>query len=396
MKLVFALVFVLILVFAGYRFSFRRLSIPHLSGLRLTGTEFLFLGLLLGPGFAGLLDEPTLRGLNPLVGMVLGWVGLLFGFQFEIGKLRRFPREFPLAALLVSGITLAVVGAAAYLGLGFLVETRPGMQAAAALAMAGAAAASAQTGLALARLPELSPRRHHMVTVLRYISGVDGLAAVFALSLAFLFQPDILHQGLPHPRPSGMILVSTLSLIFAFTLLLNRRQPTDEMLMIVLAMTLLLGGLASVACFSPLVMNFLAGVWLVNASRHKERIYQFVERMEKPFYLLLLIFLGASWKLATPWIFAGAAVYFVLRASARVAGAALAQKILSGLSGMPPVLGLGLLEQGGLAMALMLEFDRAFPGPAAHAAVSLVLVAAVATDLVHPLFLKALAHRSAA
>ena len=103
MKIFFALLLIIFLAFSGYHLTFRRIELPLFARkFYLTGTEYLFLGLLLGPQFFNLLDSQTLLGLEPLFALLLGWIGLIFGFQFEIVKLRRFPLEFLSAAIIES------------------------------------------------------------------------------------------------------------------------------------------------------------------------------------------------------------------------------------------------------------------------------------------------------
>jgi hypothetical protein len=62
MKIIFALLIIILLAFSGYHISFKRLRLPLFAReFHLTGTEFLFLGLLMGPLFFNLLDAPTLQ-----------------------------------------------------------------------------------------------------------------------------------------------------------------------------------------------------------------------------------------------------------------------------------------------------------------------------------------------
>ena len=92
MKVTFALLIIIFLAFSGYHLTFRHFRLPLFARIfYLTGTEFLVLGLLLGPQFLNLMDPETQKGLAPLTALLLGWIGLLFGFQFEIKKLRRVP-----------------------------------------------------------------------------------------------------------------------------------------------------------------------------------------------------------------------------------------------------------------------------------------------------------------
>ena len=100
MKIFFALLLIIFLAFSGYHLTFKRLKLPFFKyKIYLTGTEFLFLGLLLGPQFLNLLDTQTMGGLDPLSALLLGWIGLLFGFQFEFSRLRRFPEQFLIAGI---------------------------------------------------------------------------------------------------------------------------------------------------------------------------------------------------------------------------------------------------------------------------------------------------------
>ena len=115
MKIFAALLIIIFLTFSGYHLSFRSFKLPLFARkFYLTGTEYIFLGLLLGPFFLNLLDEKTISSLEPLTALLLGWIGLLCGFQFEIMEIKRFSKTYLGAAITESVVTFLVVASAAY------------------------------------------------------------------------------------------------------------------------------------------------------------------------------------------------------------------------------------------------------------------------------------------
>ena len=116
LKVTVGVALLLVIALIGYRRTFVRLHLP--SGARLvflTGTEFVLVGVALGDQLIGLLDEQTIRSLTPLFSLGLGFVGLIFGIQLEVGKLLRFPsRYFPMAVI-QAAFTMLVVSWPCYL-----------------------------------------------------------------------------------------------------------------------------------------------------------------------------------------------------------------------------------------------------------------------------------------
>jgi len=342
MKTVFTLLLILFLAFTGYHLTFRTLRLPLFAKkFSLTGTEFLFFGLLLGPVFFNVLDDETLRGLEPLRAMLLGWIGMLFGFQFELRALIRFPAAFFAAAAMESLVTFMVT----FSGLQILFlyvdfpfkPTFPTM-----LVLAATASCTAQTGLGLLP-PSLLHGRKHLLQFLGYISGIDGLFSLFFLGIAFFLFPS--------PVPFQRVLLGTFGgctgLLFCYLLFLNRRLPESELSLVVVGMTVFTSGIASASHFSPLLGNFFIGFFLVNLSRDKERILKMLSTIEKPTYLLLLVFLGAYWQPDTLILLLFAGGYAMFRLTGKIIGGRLITRHPS-FHQYPFLLGFGLTDAGGL------------------------------------------------
>ncbi len=393
MKIFFALLMIVFLAFSGYHLTFRGFRLPLFARkFYLTGTEFLFLGLLIGPQFLNILDQETRKGLDPLSALLLGWIGMIFGFQFEIVKLRRFPLEYLTAAILEGLLTFVAVFFAVYFTLPLFFDITDPMKIVASLTLAAAAACTAQTGLALLA-PDIITKRQDTVRFLKYISSIDGLSALLIFGLAFFFRPLLFAE------PSwiwklglgvSVSLGASAGLLLLYILLFSRRRQESELILVVIGMVVLTSGMASVIRFSPLIANFFIGLFLVNLLREKESIYQILISIEKPVYLLLLLLLGVSWDLDSAWFFLLAAVYSLYRISGKFFAGFLITHLSPELKRYPRCLGFGLVDSGGLPLAILFDFQQGFPHDATAGVISLALLAVIYNDFLSPHFFKQL------
>ena len=398
MKIFFALLLITFLAISGYHLTFRGFRLPLFARkFYFTGTEFLFLGLLLGPQFLNILDEQTCAGLEPLSALLLGWIGLLFGFQFEIPKLKRFPSEFFMASIVEGLITFFLVFSGIYYVFQFsslpLISTMSGpMKYSAALTLAAAAACTAQTGLALFA-PGAIARKSSTIRLLQYISGIDGLSAMLIFSLVFLFRPSILDgNSWVNVLGRGTLVtgIAIAGLLVLYLLFLTQRREESELSLVVIGMAVVTSGTALILNFSPLLINFFVGFCLVNLTREKERIFNILNSVEKPVYLLLLVLLGAGWEINSLWLLVFSIGYCLLRATGKFLGGFFITYLGPNLRTHPHGLGLGLLEQGGLALAILFDFHRGFSCEMADMVVSIALLAIIYNDLLSSFSLKRL------
>ncbi|MBI9075002.1 MAG: hypothetical protein JEZ02_06285 [Desulfatibacillum sp.] len=386
MKTIFALLLILVLVFAGYRRSFRSLKLPLLARrFYLTGIEYLFLGFALGPGFLNILDAQTQLGLAPLCALVLGWVGLLTGFQFEIPKLRRVPKSHLIAAVVAGGITACLLMFGAWWVLPQVLSLPREAYILSGVAIAAAACNTAQVSLALNPLAR-APQNRPLANLIQIMSSADGALALAVFSVAFLLRPD----ATQHMHPGWLTLsvtVCILGQLFLFLLFLNRRRSQEELTVVLMGVVILGSGVASMLDLSPLIVNFVTGVLLVNITREKERLYGMIAAVEKPAYLILLVFLGATWQLDSFLYYFGGLMYFSWRILAKTAGGFAAVQAIPSLRGMPPGLGLGLLDHGGMSMAILLDFSMSFSQTYTVPVVSAILIGVVVNELLSPSFI---------
>ena len=125
------------------------------------------------------------------------------------------------------------------------------------------------------------------------------------------------------------------------------------------------------------------GIILVNTSRQFHEIRAVLARVERPLYFVLLIMAGATWRpsLQSAWLLP-VVLFLVARALCKVGGARLAARFNHLLPVLGPRWGHALLGQGGLVIALAVNYlyqgALAIPDVVFSAAVVSVLL----TDLV--------------
>ncbi|HSG46535.1 MAG TPA: hypothetical protein VLA43_01855, partial [Longimicrobiales bacterium] len=115
---------------------------------------------------------------------------------------------------------------------------------------------------------------------------------------------------------------------------------------------------------------------------------------EKPIYLILLLLAGAALRFPTWWVFPLALAYALVRGGAKVVSTALLVNLLSLPFPTPRRLGLGLVPQGGIsiAMALSLALTLGSTAPriggvdAGELLLATVVLGVVVSELVGPLF----------
>lgn len=366
---------------------------PHFDLVLAAGTPLILLGLLLGPAI-GVLDRQALRALAPVTALAVGWIGAVFGARFEWRFVRRIPVAVWALVFLQSVAVFVLVGAAAWL----LTRLRPELAAAwtpalpAVLTLAAAATVSGPGVVALVA---------ESAGIRKVLAHAAGLAA--ALDTAFGALGFTLALAIYHPRQPVLgaalgwyewlflAIGSGLLVGVLFLWLARRDRAGDADLTIPLLGTVLLGaGVGYAADLSPFVVCAIAGALIVNFSPDRRRVRRVLVDWEHPIYAVFLIVAGALLRLPTVWIVLAVPLLAGLRVLAKWAAVRLARGPL-GATDLPPDAGFATVAQGGVALALGINFYITYGGAAAGAVVTtIVLGMAVAQVIAPPLMLRAL------
>ena len=393
MKIFFALLIIVIIVFGGYHLTFRQFRVPLIARtFYLSGLEFILIGIMLGPLFLNVLDEDSIKGLEPLMALLLGWVGMLFGFQFEISKLRRFPMLQLMAAIGEGLVTLILVFVGIWVTLRFFPDIPEKMKVIYSLALASSAACTAQTGLALVAKSSFTGNRDSL-NLIGYISSIGGAGALIIYGFVFLFRPENSDSVSFLSRiatEGSMTVAACFSLLILYTMFLTKWRRREELNLIIIGMAVLSSGMASVLNLSPILLNFFMGFCLVNLSLEKERIFDLLITVEKPVYLMVLVFLGAHFKLYSTWPLVLALSYIAFRALGKFSGWLLVLMLKPDNKKHKPKLALALIDQGGLPLAILLDLLLGFSGEFTQIVISVAIIGIVFNDIIGIYFQKRL------
>lgn len=402
MKIIAGVTLLLLLAFLGARWTFTRVRLPLAARhIYLTGTEFILVGLCLGPALLDLLDQPTLRGLSPVSNLALGWVGLMFGAQLELRQLARFPRQYMLVAL-VQGLATLTICFVALLLLPAWPDPCPTLPAGAlqaspmvsALVLAAMAIPTAQSSLALIE-QELQIRQHPLMRLLRYVAGIDALMGLLLFGVVFALSHHSSPFGIETAVPLQQLLLAVAAglLTGAVLHLLTRLQcAQEELLLFVVGVVAFSAGAAAFLKISPLFVTLVGGLVVANVQSQKDRIIRALVRLEQPLYLLLLLLGGAriDHNVALGVTLLWSLAYVGLRLAGKLLGGLTASLLLRSPERLPPGTGLGLVSQGGIVVAMVVSLHQAFAGPAADTILVMVLLAVLINELASPALVRRL------
>jgi Kef-type K+ transport system membrane component KefB len=397
------LVGVLILILLGLlgsRFAFDPARAPLGPRLILTtGTHFLLLGLLLGPGL-GLLTVGVMGQLQALMALGLGWIGLLFGLQLDRQELSQFPLAYFLFAIVQAAITFALFAAAAWLALHFAGRAGPGAEAA-VLATAATAAVSTPAGIAL-----ISRGLHvqgPLTRFLFYVASVDAVVGIVALQVTYaVYHPSTAVAVAGFGWGVWLAIATAAPIVFGvFFLWVTRPKPErDELTLFLLGLVVFEAGTALYLGLSPLFVSMLTGAFIANMSPLRRRVYAVLHTWEKPIYVVLLILAGALLGATPILVLPLAAAYILIRGAAKYLAGRGARRWVPLPLPVPSATGLGLVPQGGISLAMALSAALTYgamagsEGDAILTAFGTIVVAVAASELIGPFLTRDLLRRS--
>ncbi len=372
---------------AGARLSFTTEGMPlGARFLFVTGTHFLVIGFLLGP-VIGLLSREVIAQFFPLLALGLAWVGMLFGMQLEMRHIRRFPPRITLAALLQAAIAFLVFFGLCMLALEPFFELDPGTR---AILLASAATACVSSPLGVSAVA--ANVRGRTSEVLLYFASLDGFVGIIAIQVIFALYHPLGTTGLGIPAGAEWVLVAiAVGVAFAiFLLWLTRPKPDrDELVLFLLGTALFLGGASLYLGLATLFVAMIAGMVVGNLAPLRRRVFGVLQEWEKPIYVILLLLLGALVGVRTATVIPLAIGYAVLRAVAKIVGGLVAARMMRSQVRVPDLLGLGLITQGGMSLAIALAILLAYgalegPSPVLTDFTTAVVIGVVLSELVGP------------
>ncbi len=388
MKEIFGLALLIILSLIGYRWiytSTRRAK--YISPILFSEFLYILLGLMLGPAFLDFLDFKIVKALTPLVFLGLGWIGMLFGIQLKFGDIVKFPRSFFGIMILHSVVPAAVVflAFALYFTRGGHAGLYPvGVIIASLFVFASMAACTSQATITTVSRDVKDSEKRNVINLMRYVSSLDDMVAIPLVGIAFAYEGFHTIGGEVYFRWWDMLLSTVLlGLLSGFILNLITRITEDkrELFLVVIGMVILSVGGAGYLNVSPLLMSAISGVVLANLSQKRGEIMEILLLGEKPIFLIFLIIVGAllEFSQAIPIVIT---IYIGIRLLGKVMGGVGASFLFKTYFRIPRSIGLGLIPQGSMAVAIALSFSQTVPNPLG----GLIIFSAAASVLINEAF----------
>ena len=331
----------------------------HVTSLDLilaAGGPLVLLGLVLGPGI-DLINRPVLGALAPIAALAIGWIGAAFGARFE----RRYVRRIGRGTWLLAALSAAAAFAAVTLGAWLLCRVVPALATVwtprlpVVLTLGAVAAASGPGAVSLVA---------RAVGIRQSVARAFSLAAALETAcgaLAFTL-PLALHRAHPLGGHAALgwlawlgLAVGSGALVGAVFLALTRERPERDAGFVLLATLLFGAGVGYAGELSPFVVCALALALIVNASPRRHAVRQLLADWEPPIYAIFLVIVGALLTLPTVWILVAVPLLAATRAAAKWGASRYGSTALR-LGGAPPNVGLGTVAQGGVAIAMGLNF----------------------------------------
>ncbi len=386
MKFLMAIAIIAGIALIGSRITFLKKQLGlGIKNIFFTGTEYILLGLILGSSFLNILDTETILKFRPFLVFGLGWVGFLYGIQFEVKLVKNLPKKFFSITAIQALITFLIVSVSIFTFF-YSRRTLPGDKSLIISIVLGITALStAQSALAIVNKNfKFSDQR--LIDLLRYIAGVDGLFALafFAIFLA-LTDPGLGTWSSFISALKWVILTIFTGLIptLIFLLMNRTRYKHSDFLLVLTGIIAFTSGMSDYMGLSPLLSGLITGIALANTCKYRIRALNFLTDGEKPIYIIMLIILGAGWDLTLTINISAVFIFIFFRIIGKVIGNFAAIKSFQSAFTIPSGLGFSLLSAGGISFGIVINFMILYPGLSGHL-IYIVIISSVFFELISP------------
>lgn len=382
MSAILGLVILAAIAYAGSLHIFSKEKLPPLLRyLFYTGWEFMLIGIIIGPFALNFFPEFLLRELEPVIHLGLGWVGLLIGAQMRLNDLARVERWQLRLTLYQALFTGLLVMLAVYLPLHYFIKWSATDAVMAAAVTAASAAVSSPTVLAL-----LGKELRFNATsrqLLNVVSSLDAMVAIVLLA----FSLTLLRHGLTSFTLGLKYLAQAagtgLLLGFFFRHLPREKLKDKEQMVLMVGFVFFSAGVGGVLSVSPLVISFIAGVFLANTLSPEDPLYRAVSNTERPFYIIMLLLAGLMF-VPSPLAF----LIALLVVPVRLLGKQYSLRWLLGHRATPFPFpkngGLALASQGAMALVIGFAYLSVENGGMGRGVFSIIVLCVMLNEMAAP------------
>lgn len=320
---------------------------------------YIVVGILIGESGLKLFHGRLVDAFSPLIQGALAMIGFMVGGELKLDVFKKYGSQF-LAILLCEGC----LAMAAVFALTLLWTGNPAIA-----VLLGALSSATAPAATVDVLWEYRTSGPLTTSILAIVALDDGLALIL-YGFAFAFADMMVAGGQPslyHMLFEPLLeIVSSLTLGCVAGFLLDRGllllKKKEDNLVVNIGAIFLTGGLAAHLDLSLIMVSMAMGIWLTNASLHRnERSFETVKNFAPPVYIIFFVLVGARLQVG---LLSQMGIISLLYIIGRTAGKWSGAYMGARLSGAPAVvrnyLGLALFSQAGVALGLALDIYQHF------------------------------------
>ena len=362
---------------------FKSMHLPRLTG-------YLATGIVVGPQVLNLVSQPMVENLRIFNGVATALIALTAGVELDLTAMKPLLRSIAwLSALAVCG-TILLISAAVFLlrnQLPFLTHL-PTVQVAALAAVLGVTMVAQSPAVVVALQSELESDGPLTRTVLGVVV-ISDLVVIVLFAMVSSLAKSVLGSQIDALHTAGSlaweILGSiTIGLCVGVIISVYLRFVKGRSALFVLAAAFLVAEVGQRIDLDPLLIALAAGVFIRNLTAHGHRLQEEIEASSLPVYVVFFAVTGATVHIRELVVVGIPALILVsTRAAGFIGLGRLATTIVGAPEHVRTHIGLGLMPQAGLALALALLFVKTFPTIGAEAS-ALVFGGVAINEMVAP------------
>ena len=356
----------------------KQMKLPNVTG-------YLVIGLLIGPHCLNILSDELLSSMNIVTEFALGCIAFSIGAEFKISFLKKIGKA-PIVIGVLEGLGAVVVVDTIMLIAGYDVT----------FALAMGAIASATAAASTLMIVKQYKAKGPVTNTLLPVVALDDAVALMAFGISMAVANMISSKG---DAPIGELLVepvieiigglafgALLGIIMVFAVKLYTGR--GNRLAITILMICLCVGVSDLVGFSSLLACMMLSMVFVNLSRYRTKIYEPLERITPPVYMMFFIISGASLDVTILTSVGLVGVIYVIgRVVGKVLGAFIGAKVSKAPKIVSKWLGFTLVPQEGVAIGLATSAASSLPEYGARIQ-TVVLCGVVIYELVGPIITK--------
>ena len=366
-----SIVILVLLAYTGSRFVQKRpLQNTSLKSIAFTGIVYIILGFLLSPNVLDIVTTEITDQLKIVFSLVLGWAGFLIGLQTKISGLKRFPPKYYRYSTLGFLIAFTITFTLLYGIMNLWLQTAIGFHSLLVLSLAGAVTSPIMVAVVV-RDHRVKARLSHL---LQFNAAFDNLLGILLIGIIVLADAFWVRGATLITAVHGLVvLIVSVVASGIYATLTKEKISAEENFLYVIGLLLFVVGSALYFGMSILLAALIFGILTANLSGSTRRLYQNIQQVEKPMYILLLIFAGLNVQLNMDFLLL--VLFFLLHILAKLFAEYIANYSLGREERHSGWLGFGNIGMGGLSLALILDFNLIY---GSHETGGLLLIVIIA------------------